>query len=232
MMKKSWLFLADRFDAFKPRERVALFVALVAVAVGLFFVLVLNPAYARYQRAHNSLTQSAQAQAAIAAEELALVQGAGLDPDAEARRQIARITAENTAMQRNLASVQARLASPDKMTEMLRDLISAQRGLELVSVHTEPAEDLLAKATQADKSPPAVQSQPAQSASGQSLYRHGITIRVRGDYQTLASYLRQVESLPWKINLADMSLKTVQYPQANMTLTLYTLSLERTWLSF
>jgi MSHA biogenesis protein MshJ len=64
------------------------------------------------------------------------------------------------------------------------------------------------------------------------LFRHGITISVRGDYQTLAAYLRKVESLPWKINLADMSLKAGAYPQSTMTLTLYTLSLERTWLSF
>ncbi|MBS1208982.1 MAG: hypothetical protein H6R19_1380 [Proteobacteria bacterium] len=227
-MKKAWLFLADRFDALRPRERLVLFLALAAAAVGLFFILVLNPAYARYQRAHTSLQQSAQELTAVQAAELALVQSASHDPDTEARSQIATLTTENAAMQRSLSTEQAKLASPEKMTEMLNDLIRAQKGLELVSVHTEPAEDLLAKTTPADKTPSAT----APPAGAQSLFRHGITISVRGDYQTLAAYLRKVESLPWKINLADMSLKAGAYPQSTMTLTLYTLSLERTWLSF
>ena len=225
-MKKAWLFLADRFDALKPRERLAIFLALAAALVGLFFVLALNPAYARIQQAQRSLEQSEQALAAARAGELALLQRASLDPDAETRRLIAQVSEENDALRGKLASTQAQLASPGKMTEMLRDLIAAQQGVELVSMHTAVPEDLLSRAMATDKSP------AARPATTSSLYRHAIELSVRGDYQALAGYLRRVESLPWKIELADMSLKAGQYPQATMTLTLYTLSLERTWLSF
>lgn len=225
-MKKAWLFLADRFDALKPRERLAVFLALAAVMVGLFFLLALNPAYARIQQAQRSLEQSEQALAAARAGELTLLQSASLDPDADARRLIAQTSEENEALRSKLASTQAQLASPEKMTVMLRDLIAAQQGVELLSLRTAAPEDLLSRALETDK------SQAARPAAASSLYRHAIELNVRGDYQALAGYLRRVESLPWKIELADMTLKTGAYPLSTMTLTLYTLSLERTWLSF
>ena len=221
-MKKAWLFLADHFDALKPRERLAIFLALTAMLVGLFFVLAFNPGYARYQKARASLQQSEQELLAMRAAELGLMQGASVDPDADAKRQISRLSEENGALRSSLASTQARLASPEKMTGMLHDLIAAQKELELVSLRSMPPEDLL-KAASGDK--------PAAVAA-QSVYRHGIELSVRGDYQALANYLHKIESLPWKIHLAEMNLKVDKHPQAIMTLTLYTLSLERAWLSF
>ena len=185
-MKKSWLFLADRFDALKPRERLAVFLALAAVLVGLFFFLVFNPGYARYQQAQTSLRQSGQEMAVVHASELALLQGASLDPDAEARALIGQLDGENARLRSSLANAQAQLASPAQMTGMLRDLIAAQKDLELVSLRSAPAENLLAPMSGADK------TLPGRVAGGSGLYRHGIELSVRGDYQTLASYLRKV----------------------------------------
>jgi MSHA biogenesis protein MshJ len=249
-MKKAWIFLADRFDALQPRERMAVFAVLAALLVGLFFFLVLNPGYVRTQLARNSLKQSEQMLEAARASELALLQSASLDPDAEARRLIAKISDSNDMLRNKLANTQAQLASPEKMTEVLRDFIAAQKGVELVSMRTEPAEDLLARiAEEQAKAQAQTQAQAlldgtkavtpiapvtprAPAATKNSLYRHGIEVSVRGDYQALAGYLRRVETLPWKVQLTDMSLKTSVYPQATMKLTLYTLSLERAWLSF
>jgi len=112
--------------------------------------------------------------------------------------------------------------TPEKMTSVLRDLIAAQKGLELVSIQSGKIEDLLA--------PPAAGSSPAER--GQSIFRHGIEVSVRGDYAALAAYMKLLESLPWKVHLADMVLTTEQYPRSTMKFTLYTLSLERAWLGF
>lgn len=225
-MKKVWLLMADHFDALKPRERVAVFMALAAVLVGVFFFFAFNPAYARYQQARSYVQLSEQGLAAVSAEELALLQQASLDPDAEIRQTTSSLVNENARLRASLVSAQAHLASPAKMTEMLRDLIAGQKGLELVSLRSVPAEDVLASVDAGEKLP------VLNAPKSQSLFRHGIELTVRGDYQTLAAYVRKVENLPWKIRLGQMNLKSGVYPQAMLSLNLYTLSLERAWLSF
>jgi MSHA biogenesis protein MshJ len=104
------------------------------------------------------------------------------------------------------------------MTAILRDLLAGQQGLELVSLRSTQAEDLM--------------QGKASGTAGIGIYRHGIEISVRGSYADLTRYMRQIEALPWKVLPGRLIIKTETYPQSTMTLTLYTLSLERAWLSF
>lgn len=131
-------------------------------------------------------------------------------------------------MRKDLASAQVRLVPPDKMAEILQGLIDSQKGLELVSLRSGKVEDLLQ--TGEKPKPEAEASVPV--ANEQSIYRHGLELTVRGDYAALAAYVRRVENQPGKIYPSDLSLKVERYPVSTLTLTLYTLSLERAWLGF
>lgn len=220
-MKKAWLFLADRFDALNPRERLSVFLGLAAVLFGVFYLLAMNPLLLRQQAARSQFTQSEATLSALAQQEITLMTAVSRDPDAEAIKLLQDIRSGNTDLRQQLTSAQAQLASPEKMTSVLRDLIATQKGLELVSMRARKAEDLLAGQA----------SGPAAN-SLRSVFRHGIEITVRGDYATLAAYVRQIENLPWKIYRDGLTLKSDVYPVSTMTLTLYTLSMERAWLSF
>lgn len=221
-MKKSWIFLADRFDALKPRERLLVFLCLVACMITLFFLLVFKPGFERYQSARNLVRQSETMLNSLNAQELIFIQALAQDPDAETRRLSVQMGQDNERLRGELSSAQEQLATPEKMTAVLRDLIAAQKGLELISIHSGKVEDLL--------TPLAAGSAPAER--GQSIFKHGIEVSVRGDYAALAAYMKQLEFLPWKVKLADLVLTTERYPQSTMKFTLYTLSLERAWLGF
>lgn len=218
-MKKYWLKLADRFDARSPRERFTVFIGLTALILALAYVLAFAPALDRQQKAQRSIEESARLQAQLAEQEVALITASARDPDAEAMATIKHLNEEVARRRTELTSSQSQLATPEKMTSVLRDLIASQKGLELVSLRSGKSEDIF--------NPNA--SAPAAMAG---IFRHGIEISVRGSYADLAAYVKQVEALPWKIRPESLVIKTETWPVSTMTLTLYTLSLERAWLSF
>ena len=67
-------------------------------------------------------------------------------------------------------------------------------------------------------------------AAGAALYKHGVELRLEGDYAALADYLARLENNGQKLLWERVALSAEQHPRLVLTLTVYTLSLERTWL--
>lgn len=226
-MKKAWLFLADRFDACKPRERLGIFLATAAVMVAFFVFLAFDPAFSRYQAAQTRMQQDGIDIQAAHAEQLALLVASGQDPDAALRAQIAQLDAANTAARQRLLKADAQLVDARKMTDVLRDLMARRPGLEMVSVQTLPVEDLFGEPKKDDVRA----TLPDVNGVPMGLYRHSLEVTVRGDYAALVGYLKAVEALPWKVRLSGIDIQTQTYPVSTMKITVYTLSMERAWLS-
>jgi len=221
-MKKAWIFLSDRFDALKPRERLLVFLGGAICMMLIVYAVALQPVIVRYQKAHEAIVQNDLLFKQSSEQELALVQAAATDLDGDAKALIKQVKADNARISEELTKAQAELATSDKMAGVLHDLINSQKGLELVSIRSGTAEDLLAADVDASK----------PVAGGKSIYRQSIEVTVRGDYAALAGYMKKVEALPWKFYLADLNIKVDHYPVSTMTLTLNTLSMERAWLGF
>jgi MSHA biogenesis protein MshJ len=66
--------------------------------------------------------------------------------------------------------------------------------------------------------------------SEKQIYKHGVKITVRGNYADLLQYLTALEKLPSQMFWGVAKLDVVQHPTAELSLTLYTLSLDKTWL--
>lgn len=76
---------------------------------------------------------------------------------------------------------------------------------------------------------------PAQAAlapgEGAPLYRHGVEITVEGSYGDLMGYLSSLESMPGpRLLWGGIKLKVEKHPTVQLSLTVYTLSLDRAWL--
>jgi MSHA biogenesis protein MshJ len=215
-MKKLWIKLADRFDALPPRERFAVFLGLTALLLGVAYRFGFEPLLVRQQEASRSLEASRKSLALLAEQEVLLIGAASHDPDAAARNQLQQIAEENTRLRETLGKT--KLATPEQMIAVLRDLIAAQKGLTLIGLRAQEPTPFRPAAAAVPDAP--------------GLYRHGIEITVRGAYPDLMRYVQQIEALPWPVRPGRLDLKTETYPESTMTLTLYTLSLERAWLGF
>jgi len=58
-----------------------------------------------------------------------------------------------------------------------------------------------------------------------------VELTLRGSYFDMLDYLAQIEALPWQMYLGKLKLDARDYKRPVLTLTLYTLSLDKAWLT-
>ena len=100
-----------------------------------------------------------------------------------------------------------------------------------------PASIIQAAAASAKPQPgaaaPAAAPAPATVPAAQAplLYRHGVQLVLQGSYLEMIDYLEALEAMPTQLFWGAAALDAAQYPQARLTLTLYTLSLDQKWIA-
>ena len=115
---------------------------------------------------------------------------------------------------------------PERMVQVLEDMLNRDSHVRLVRLRTLPVAALMEPA-----GAPAEDTAPKSPAPSKSLvYKHGMELTVEGNYLDLLEYQARLEKLPWRMFFARTSLDAVDYPRVFMTITLYTLSLEKAWL--
>lgn len=208
--------LAERFDEFTLRERAMIFGAAALLLLGLASTLLLDPLAARRQALSHRLLQSqGQLQAMQEGIQGAARRGAE-DPDAALRARLDGLRREEAALSELLAGRSRQLVAPERVPALLEDILSRNRGLQLVSLRSLPAAPLGAR--------------PGAASGAAGVFRHGVEVVVRGGYFELLGYVAELEKLPWQLYWGDAVLSVEAYPVSQLTFTLYTLSLDRTWL--
>jgi MSHA biogenesis protein MshJ len=128
-----------------------------------------------------------------------------------------------------LQTMESTLVPPQRMTGLLEDMIGRKTGLRLLSLKTLPVAPLLDKKAGAEEKEAA---KPVDKVEGSSagLFKHGVEIRLEGSYQELTAYLERLEQAKLKLLWSSVSLSAEKHPKLVLTLTVYTLSLDRAWL--
>ncbi len=62
------------------------------------------------------------------------------------------------------------------------------------------------------------------------LYRHGVELAVSGNYLDMVRYMEALEAMPAQLIWSKASLTVDEYPNARLTLRVYTLSLDKKWM--
>lgn len=221
-----------KFDALSLRERLMVAIAAFAATYFLVDALLLGS----WQRQNAGIKATLLEQRAESARTAAQVQEqqvrAGSHPDALARARIREIEQKIAAIDASLQSSSKQLVPPERMASLLEDLLKGNKRLQLVKLATLPAEALLARepasgAAQAAEPMQAAAEQPA----GQNIFKHGVELTLRGNYFDMLDYLAQIEALPWQMYWGRLRLEARDYNRPVLTLTLYTLSLDKTWLT-
>lgn len=225
-MKQSWGKLGSRFDALKPRERVMVFAAGVAIIAGLGFVLAIDGALAKHKilaaNAGKHRIDLAQLQKQNAELSRLLAQ----DPDVEGRKHTDDLRRQLGGYDTELRGVQQGLVPPNRMARVLEDMLSRDSHVRLVKLRTLAVAALVEPAGVRADNMAAKPSVPSKNL----VYKHGIELTVEGNYLDLLEYQARLEKLPWRMFFARTSVNAVDYPRVLMTITLYTLSLEEAWL--
>jgi MSHA biogenesis protein MshJ len=229
-MRAEWRKYAARIDALSLRERVAVFVAFMAVIFYVGSAFLLDPVLARKKAVVTVMTQQRNEMQAIQTQ-IAALEAKQFDPDAAniARRnsmkdQIASIDATLKEMNQSLVPAQ-------NMKALLQDMLSHQPRLQLVSMRTLPVTPLVEKPAKAEKGEgPSAEAVSKSAAGDGNVFKHGVEITLQGSYADLYDYLTRVEKLNWRMFWSRASLNAEDFPRLKLTVTIYTLSLDKAWL--
>lgn len=147
------------------------------------------------------------------------------DPDAAVKASLAQMKQRLSAQEPRVQEMQKSLVAPQAMTAFLQNLLAGNRSLQLRNLETLPAEPALANPV-----PSGTAANDKTAAETSKLYKHGVRMRLAGSYRDLLAYVTELERAPQRVLWGDMKLDAAAYPRVEMTLTIYTLSLDKTWL--
>lgn len=209
----------QRLDALATRERVALLAAAVAVMVYAWHAAVWRPLQRETAAVAAGVREAEVAREALEARAQAVLARAGIDPDAASRARLEQLDGEVAAVRARIEAAARRMVPPARTAAVLRELLEASPGLEVLALEGLGAEPVL--------EPPA-DAPPEDAAMG--VYRHGVRLEFAGGYLQALDYLRALEALPWALAWDRLSLEVVDYPLARTAVVVYTLSLDRRWI--
>ena len=225
-MKNQWLKLAARYDALQLRERWLLAAAVLGGIVLVGYGLILEPALKRAQLAERNVAESRVQVSNTQAQSVAL-QSSSPEPDVVARAELDGLRKQLSELAGRLEIMENSLVPPQRMTGLLEEMIGRKTGLRLLALKTLPVAPLLEKSVGPEAVAKTV-DKPVNSTSG--LFKHGVEIRLEGSYQELSAYLERLEQSKLKLLWSSVALSADDHPKLVLTMTVFTLSLDRAWL--
>lgn len=223
--------ITNKWAALNPRERWMVFFAGLAVIYAMLNALLLSPVQSKQQQIQSEMTQSSMQLADMKQQITELGQHPVLNVDDVNMQKIAEFKAKILAQQSEMNALQDTLVNPAQMPSLLKSLIAHHASLRLVEMKTMPPENFLNR----DAGGLGNVSQVTTSATGDPnsplIYRHAITFTLAGNYMDLMQYAQALQDLSSQVLWDKAVLAAKAYPENELTITVYTLSLDATWLS-
>lgn len=221
-MKRQWEIISAKLEAMSLRERLFIFAALAALLLALINMLLLEPLFARQKSLRSQLAQQQLLISAVQSQIAAMQQENSADANSPQLNQINQLKLEIAEGNAFLQSSRERLVQPEKMAAHLKQLLNKNNRLQVVALQTLPVTPLIERPVDSGNAPTASQEK--------QVFKHGVQLTLRGNYLDLLQYLSALEKLPQQMYWARAKMSVVEYPASELTLTLYTLSLDKTWL--
>lgn len=199
----------ERVDAASLRERVLMFLALAMLLVLMVNSVLIEPLRDRQKRLSTETNQRQGELSTIQKELRRLAAVDSADPNAEMNRRAIALRAELAALDARVVAEQKRFTAPERVREVLDEMLQRNKRLGLVELKTLPVSVI---------------------DSGKRVFRHGVELTVTGTYIELFDYLAALERLPTQIYWGKAELEVVSHPTARLRLVVYTVSLDRAWL--
>jgi MSHA biogenesis protein MshJ len=207
--------IATRVNGMTLRERALVFAAALGLVALLWQQALMGPLERREQAAQSVLDSlAANADPSKGATVSAVDVASARLNDAVQREQTVRLRLNSVNSE--LGSQAAVLLPPDRVVQVVRDVLSGQQELQLVSLRNLPPLPLV---------PPDNASTPATGP-----FLHPVEITVAGDYLSVLAYLKSLERLPWHFYWRALDLKVEKFPRNVVRIEIATLGTEPEWL--
>lgn len=237
-----WQRLSQPYRRLARRERLLALAASAALLLGAGHMLWVAPALQRHSLLSRQMATQHIEHSAVQQQRAQLMASAH-DPNAALRAQLQGVRQQLAQSDQEFQALQRALVPPQEMGALLQALLRQHRGLELMHLRSLPVvaldaagQPLLAGAMGlTDRRTPSSSNTNTTSntppAAQAWLYRHSLQVQVQGSYPELLAWVQALETIPRRVQWGELQLSVVQWPKAQMVITLSTLSLDASWWS-
>jgi len=205
--------LLERFNSLTAREKIMFLATVLVLVWGAWDKWLYQP----IKTSQNQLTtqlSSIKLQISVQQQAARQIEALGkIDPNQENKNKLTGVKEKLVKMKAQLGVGEKQFVPPHLMAKVLHDMLKKNNGLKLLKLETLPVTTL---------------SEPNLDKSW--IYQHGLSVTLSGNYFNTLNYLKSLESLPWRFNWDTIDYQVKQYPIAETTLLVYTLSFEENWL--
>lgn len=205
-MKQHWQRFAARIDEMTLRQRAMLFATVSLVVVAFAQVALIEPLLQRQKTLIERSTRDESQLAAVRAQIEGLLKEDQHDSKDPQQLAVLQLEARLAELEKSLAARKGAFVAPNRLPELLKNLLGPGRAIRLESLRTVPA---------------------VQVQSGAELYRHGLEMTLRGTYFDLMQYLSDLEKMPARLLWGGVELQVDKYPEVRLSVQVHTLSTQR-----
>lgn len=206
-MKAWWTLQAARINGLSLRERMFLFLSVMAVLLAVADVLWLSPAQAGYKQAQQRFAAQTAEVSRLRAELAAVSRP--VDASADLRTELVQYQARVDALQAEIAAIAPGAANgSEALEQVLVQFLKRSPGLRLVSSGTVAAD-----------------AASAEAPTVPGIQRRGLELKVAGPYAELTRYVRQLELALPRLRWGSLQLQ-VDRQGPELTLRVYVLEVQ------
>lgn len=207
--------LSSQFAALSDREKYLVLLTGVILIVFAGFTFIIEPQYKANDRIDLEIANK-RIELRGAEQQLFLLKEAlSDDPNEQLQQRIANLNQRIEALDQEFATQMRELVPAQQMPLVIDQMLQQAKSLKLQEFASIP--------------PVSVFENDEQNAD-LPLYQHGVRFVFEGGYAEVLSYLENVEAFPWQVYWRSLDYQVSEYPNATITLELYTLSTNRAFM--
>jgi MSHA biogenesis protein MshJ len=205
-----WQQLSERFNQLQRREKLMIWGGSLVLTGWLLLIYLLEPGWQKLQ--HASLQAQQLQRQHQDAEQLAaqLREQLTADMDKDYRSRIEQLHNQQQQLNSQIRQSANNFIGAEQMVSLLQSVLQRSSTVQIIRLQT------------AEPVPVRLQGQLADEPA--LLFEHQLTLAMAGNYGTLQQVLQQLEQLPWLVNWAGLEYQVTDYPMAQMTIQLGTVS--------
>lgn len=220
--------LRQKFNALAMRERALIGGAALVIVFLLLDAILLAPQREAERKAAQQLQNLLSEEQRLTSEMAVAMNASKNDPDRVRKQQITSLKQQMEEVEQSLTHISAGLIPADQLTAVLQQMLRESQSLALLSIQTLPTEVMTLEeenSTQNNDDAFAPSGSDVQNAV--AVFRHPVELTFRGGFTAVTDYLQRLESLSWRLYWDELRYEVVDYPMAEVSLKVYTLSTER-----
>ncbi len=223
--------LSEKIDALSLRERAVVFIGIVVVIFSIWDSFLISPMEAEQKILIANLNEKNAERLVLVNRFQKLMETSKENPDADNIAKLKILRSRLINVQADLELSTDSLVSPEDMPKILETVLHKIDGLTLLNLKSLGVSPVITKdeaeATAANNNN---NDKKLTADNLDNAYKHGLRIEISGDYLTTLNYLRSLEELEWGFFWDKFNLTVNEYPDANVVIEIFTLSLKQEWI--